>query len=97
MWGAALFFITMVMVTECGRDAASVYVQRIVSLFSGQLPYSDVALWVMALSALGCLLLMRKRAPERSVERWVVQIRVGHDAEASPRQSAGESLALPTR
>lgn len=44
--------------------------EQTISLFTA-LPYSDVALALMALSALGCLLLMRGRAPGRPVERWI--------------------------
>jgi hypothetical protein len=96
MWGAALFLITIFMVTQGGRDAASGYVERFASLFSGQIPGSDAALWVMALSALACFLVMRKRSPEKTVERWVWQIRVCDDD--TPRtRTAHDAVVVPTR
>jgi hypothetical protein len=71
MWGAALFFITIVLVTPGGRAAAGEYLQQTLSLFSGQLPYSEVALALMALSALGCMLTMLGHTRQKHTERWI--------------------------
>jgi len=76
MWGAVLFFITIVMVTSDGRAAAGEYAAQTMAMFNSQLPYSDVALAVMAVSSLVCLLLLCKRTRERRTERWIWQIRV---------------------
>jgi hypothetical protein len=74
MRGAVLFFITIVMVTSDGRAVAAGYVQQ--TMFNSQLPYSDIALAVMAFSALVSLLLLCGRTRERRTERWIWQIRV---------------------
>jgi len=71
MWGAALFFITIVMVTPDGRAVVCDYVQQTICLFVAQLPYSDVALALMAISAVASLLMLRPRRMERRVERWI--------------------------
>jgi hypothetical protein len=63
MWGAALFLITIVMVTPSGRGVVDEYARQIISLFSGQSPFPDVALALMALSALASILVMLKRRP----------------------------------
>ena len=71
MWGAVLFFITIVMVTPGGRAVASEYAQQTIAVFTAQPIYADPALALMALSALGCLLLMCGRTSERRPERWI--------------------------
>jgi len=79
MWGAALFFITIVMVTPGGRAAAGEYAQQTIALFTGQLP--DPVLALMVLSALASLLLLRRKR-ERGAERWILrEVRV---CEAGP-------------
>ena len=66
-----LFFITIVMVTPCGRAAASQYVQQTLARFAAQSHHSDAALVLMAICALGCLLLMCGRAQEGPAAYWV--------------------------
>lgn len=86
MWGAVLFFITIVMVTSDGRAAAAGYAEQTLALFYSQLPYSDVALAVMAVSALICFLLLFVRTRERRTERWIWrEIRVLDTARAVRR------------
>jgi hypothetical protein len=74
MWGAVLFFITIVMVTPGGRAVASQYAQQTIALFTAQLP--DALLVMMALSTLACLVLVCGRPSERMAERWILQIHV---------------------
>ncbi len=69
-----MFFVTIVMVTPGGRAVASDCIQQTMALFTAQLPYSDAALVVMGLSALGSLLLLRARPQETPVERWILQV-----------------------
>jgi hypothetical protein len=91
MWGAALFFITILAVTPYGRAAADEYVRQTLSQFAAQLPCSEVALALMALSALGCLLMMRGgRAVQRRAEYWVWREIRGHCGdEPSPNRVDG--------
>lgn len=98
MWGAALFLITIVMVTPGGRAVAGEYLRQTLSLFAEQLPYSDAALGFMALSALACLLVMLRRTPEKPAERWIWrEIRQEFDGGTSYHRATAETLVLPTR
>ena len=72
MWGAALFFITILMVTPCGRAAVDEYARQALSLFAAQLPYSDVALVIMGLSAVASFLLLCGRGREKPGPCWTL-------------------------
>jgi hypothetical protein len=98
MWGAALFFITILMATPGGRAAVCQYAQQAIDLFAAQLPYSDVAFVLMTLSALGCLLIIRGgRTPERPVERWIWrEIRVLETDPVASRKLNRRSSWRPT-
>jgi hypothetical protein len=95
MWGAALFFITIVMVTPCGRDAVEEYARQTIAQFAAQLPFSHVTLAFMALGALGSILLMCGGSPERPDLYWVWRgIRGELDDEASRNRSTAETLVF---
>src|ERR1700758_3634290 len=66
MRGAALFFITIVLVTASGRTALEEFAGQINFLLA-QSPYSYVILAFMAFSALLCLLVMRDPSKDKSV------------------------------
>ena len=93
MWGAALFLITIVMVTPCGRHAVEEYARQTIAQFATQLPFSHVTLACMALGALGSILLMREGSPERPDVYWVWQGIPGEpDDEASRSRSTAETF-----
>jgi len=71
MWGAVLFFLTIVMVTPLGRAVADELVRRIVVSLAMPVPYAHAGVAIMAFCALASMLLMRRRAPKRVEIRWV--------------------------
>jgi len=73
MWRGTLFFITIVMVTASGRAAVAEYARETMSLLATGVAGSDFILLLIAFSALGSILLMCRRSPEKSAERWVWQ------------------------
>jgi hypothetical protein len=82
MWGATLFFITIVFVTQCGRDAAVAYISQILSQ-----PCPPLSLVCMALGTLASLFVMRRRAP-RPGPYWVWQVVQGEVGEAAHTDSS---------
>jgi hypothetical protein len=89
MWGAALFLITIVMVTPIGRALVDEYVCRIAASLAMPVPYAHAILMVMAFCALASMLLLRRRAPRRVEIRWVwYEIRGEPGENASGSRSA---------
>ena len=71
MWGAAGFFITIVMVTPTGRAVAGAFAQQTISVFSAECTYPDAVFALMAVSFLISMLLMCGGTKEKQPEQWV--------------------------
>jgi hypothetical protein len=81
MWGATLFFITIVFVTQTGREAAVEYISQILSQ-----PCSPESLACMALGTAAALWVMCRRGPKPQAY-WVLQVvhgETGPEASADP-------------
>jgi len=82
MWGATLFFITIIFVTQCGRQAALEYLSQILAQ-----PCSPESLACMALGTAASLWVMCRRGAQPP-SYWVLQVVQG---ETSPETSADPS------
>jgi hypothetical protein len=83
MWKTALFLITIVLATPGGRAVLGEYAHQAASLFSGDLSYSDPAMILLLLGAVGAVLLMCLRSPKKRdvyVVWRVIRAEVGDDA-----------------
>jgi hypothetical protein len=58
MRGASLFFVTIILVTSTGREAANAYISETMRQFDAQAPYSYIALLFMVVLTLVFRLMM---------------------------------------
>jgi hypothetical protein len=72
MWGASLFFITILFVTSSGRDVLEAYFSQTIGRFMAQSPYSDVSLALMAVLALVLALMMRSQRQPVKPDVYVI-------------------------
>ncbi|HTP34245.1 MAG TPA: hypothetical protein VMJ75_18835 [Candidatus Acidoferrales bacterium] len=91
MWGASLFLITIVLVTETGRSALRAYTSQTFAQFAAQSPYSDIAVAWMAILALVLLMMMRQ---QRRVKTAFVVVREVRGPVSNPEE---HELRAPKR